>query len=88
MDDAYRIRTNQVSGEFDPSTTTDAASSGATSRDWVTGALWAALAVFVGLNAAFSIIRPDTIVFSLVFGIPGVLCLAVLVMRYLSRRHG
>jgi len=87
VDDAYRIRPNQESGESDPWTTTDA-SSGATSRDWVTGALWAALAVFVGLNAVFSIIRPDDILFSLVFGIPGVLCLAVLVMRYLSRRHG
>ncbi len=87
MDDAHRIRPNQISGASDPSTTTDA-SSDATSRDWVTGALWAALAVFVGLNAAVSVIRPDDIVFSLLFGIPGLLCLALLVMRYLSRRHG
>ncbi|MEV1136220.1 hypothetical protein [Rhodococcus coprophilus] len=87
MDDTYRIRPNEEAGEFDPSTTTTDASSNATSRDGVAGALWAALAVFVALNAAFSIIRPDDIVFSLLFGIPGVVCLAVLVMRYLSRRH-
>ncbi|HET8992717.1 MAG TPA: hypothetical protein VFN32_02895 [Rhodococcus sp. (in: high G+C Gram-positive bacteria)] len=55
--------------------------------DRATGALWVALAVFVGLNAVSSIARPDNVLFSLVFGIPAVLCLAALVARYLRRRR-
>ena len=49
--------------------------------------MWAALAVCVGLNAVFSILKPDDVLFSLVFGIPAVLCLVMLVARYLGRRR-
>lgn len=56
-------------------------------RERATGTLWVALAVCVGLNAVFSILKPDDVLFSLVFGIPAVLCLVMLVARYLGRRR-
>lgn len=43
--------------------------------------------MFVGLNAVVSIAKPDDVLFSLVFGIPAVLCLAMLAARYLGRRR-
>ncbi|MFD6857458.1 hypothetical protein ACFWCF_08960 [Rhodococcus sp. NPDC060090] len=84
MDDPYGIRPNRGSGQPEP---LSAADSRPEPRDRATGALWGALAVFVGLNAVFSIAKPDDVLFSLVFGIPAVLCLAMLAARYLGRRR-
>ncbi|HET8992957.1 MULTISPECIES: hypothetical protein [unclassified Rhodococcus (in: high G+C Gram-positive bacteria)] len=82
MDDPYRIRPNR--GEPD---TTGGALPRGEHPDRVVGMLWAMLAVFVGLNAVVSITEPDNVLLSLMFGVPGVVCLVLLVMRYMGRRR-
>lgn len=86
MDDPYGIRSNQGSGTPQPLSGADIRPGGEP-RERATGTLWVALAVCVGLNAVFSIVKPDDVLFSLVFGIPAVLCLVMLVARYLGRRR-
>jgi hypothetical protein len=84
VDDPYGIRPNYGPGQPEPFSR---AHSRPEPRDRTAGALWATLAVFVGLNAVFSIAKPDDVLFSLVFGIPAVLCLVMLAARYLGRRR-
>ncbi|MCK0089895.1 hypothetical protein HCA61_07740 [Rhodococcus sp. HNM0563] len=86
MDDPYGIRPHHGSGTRELLSTAGTRPRG-DPPDRATGALWVAFAVFVGLNAVSSIARPDNVLFSLVFGIPTILCLAALVARYLRRRR-
>lgn len=56
-------------------------------RDRLSGLLWVALAVLVALNAASSVVHPDNLLPSLAFGLGAVVCVGVLVVRYLGRRQ-
>ncbi|USQ79446.1 hypothetical protein NF556_17860 [Ornithinimicrobium faecis] len=56
-------------------------------RDRLTGLLWVALAICVGLNAMFSVISPDNLLPSLAFGVAALGCVGLLVARRLRRRQ-
>lgn len=56
-------------------------------KDRLTGLLWVALAICVGLNALMSIVSPDNLVPSIAAGVAGLGCIGLLVSRYLERRH-
>lgn len=99
MEDPYRIRPTSRAATHTPTHTPaegQPASSGpagavpdrsAGSGDWVTGLLWVALAVCLAGNAVVSVLQPDDVLLSVALGVPGLVCVALLVGRYLRRRQ-
>lgn len=91
MDDRYRIASNPPPGvgQTDPRLAADrhVVPGRKQNGDWVSGLLWSVLAVLVGLNAVVPIAWPGAVLLSLACGIPAVLCIVLLVLRYLARRR-
>ncbi|WP_256838417.1 hypothetical protein [Ornithinimicrobium faecis] len=91
MNDPYRLTDAPARGDADPTPTVGdgdlSPAAPPADRDRLTGLLWVALAICVGLNAMFSVISPDNLVPSLVFGVAALGCVGVLVARRLRRRQ-
>lgn len=88
MNDPYSIQSEPPVGTSAPTggSPSSAPDDAGREPDRVTGLLWVAVALLVGLNAVFSVVRPDDLLTSLTFGVPALLCVVLLVVRYVGRR--
>jgi len=88
MDDRYRSHVDRESAVPQSHPMSEGAAPERTPGDRAAGALlWAVFAMCVGLNAALSVAKPDEVALSAAFGVLALLCIAVLVVRYLNRRR-